>query len=235
MNSIDMVINNKQSLRRPNEVIAGAKFNENVEFEITNFTAESTVAETKTSTELSWEESTSETEWSLDSVSENVSEPVMSETSEILSENEITEITSVSEVSEPVMQSTQEPVAETLNEPVLITREDTSTTLGVTAETTLSPEDAAAAEEEARRVKIMEQEKKAQERIQRLKELSMKLKTPQALNEMEKEPAYKRRNIQLENTPHSSESQISRFTLTENEEKKIEIRPNNSFLHDNVD
>ena len=80
-----------------------------------------------------------------------------------------------------------------------------------------------------------DQIKKAQERIAKLKELSLKLKTPSGLTELEKEPAYKRKNISLETTPHSSESQISRYTLTETEEKKVEIRPNNSFLHDNVD
>jgi cell division protein FtsZ len=80
-----------------------------------------------------------------------------------------------------------------------------------------------------------EQRKKAQERILRLKELSLKLKTPNGLAELENEPAYKRKNINLESTPHSSESQVSKYTLTENEEKKVEIKPNNSFLHDNVD
>jgi cell division protein FtsZ len=38
----------------------------------------------------------------------------------------------------------------------------------------------------------------------------------------------------LENIPHSSESQISRFTLSK-EDNNAEIRPNNTFLHDNVD
>ena len=80
-----------------------------------------------------------------------------------------------------------------------------------------------------------EQRKKAQERILRLKELSLKLKSPNGLAELENEPAYKRKNINLESTPHSSESQVSKYTLTENEEKKVEIKPNNSFLHDNVD
>lgn len=80
-----------------------------------------------------------------------------------------------------------------------------------------------------------EQRRKAQERILRLKELSLKLKSPNGLAELENEPAYKRKNINLENTPHSSESQVSKYTLTENEEKKVEIKPNNSFLHDNVD
>ena len=38
----------------------------------------------------------------------------------------------------------------------------------------------------------------------------------------------------LQQVPHSSESQVSRFTLS-NDEGITEIRPNNSFLHDNVD
>ena len=88
---------------------------------------------------------------------------------------------------------------------------------------------------EVKKVEAEEQMRKAQERIQKLKELSLKLKTSQGLNELENEPAYKRRNIQLDNVAHSSESQVSRFTLTETEDKKVEIRPNNSFLHDNVD
>lgn len=80
-----------------------------------------------------------------------------------------------------------------------------------------------------------EQLKKAQDRVAKLKELSFKLKSPNGLSELENEPAYKRRNINLDSTPHSSESQVSRYTLSENDEKKVEIKPNNSFLHDNVD
>lgn len=80
-----------------------------------------------------------------------------------------------------------------------------------------------------------EQRKKAQERIEKLKQLSYKLKTPGGINEMENEPAYKRRNVELEETPHSSESNVSRFTLSEGEGNKGELRQNNSFLHDNVD
>lgn len=85
------------------------------------------------------------------------------------------------------------------------------------------------------KVQSDEQLKKAQDRVAKLKELSFKLKSPSGLNELENEPAYKRRNVTLDSTPHSSESQVSRYTLTENEDKKVEIKPNNSFLHDNVD
>ncbi|MCA6362562.1 MAG: cell division protein FtsZ [Bacteroidetes bacterium] len=113
----------------------------------------------------------------------------------------------------PAQNTTPEPVAEKMPEPEL----------------------KVVAQPEVKKVEAEEQMRKAQERIQKLKELSLKLKTSQGLNELENEPAYKRRNIQLDNVAHSSESQVSRFTLTETEDKKIEIRPNNSFLHDNVD
>jgi cell division protein FtsZ len=89
--------------------------------------------------------------------------------------------------------------------------------------------------EAAKKAEQEEIQRRANERIQKLREISLKLKSPGVLNEMENEPAYKRRNVSLDNVPHSSESQVSRFTLTETDEKKIEIRPNNSFLHDNVD
>ena len=46
---------------------------------------------------------------------------------------------------------------------------------------------------------------------------------------------YLRKNISLADIPHSSESQVSRFTLSANEDKTVELKPNNSFLHDNVD
>ncbi len=82
---------------------------------------------------------------------------------------------------------------------------------------------------------IEEQRRKSQERIEKLKQLSYKLRSPSGITELENEPAYKRRNIDLGETPHSSESNQSRFTLSENEDKKAELRQNNSFLHDNVD
>jgi cell division protein FtsZ len=85
------------------------------------------------------------------------------------------------------------------------------------------------------KVEETEQFKKSQDRIAKLKELSFKLKSPNGLSEMENEPAYKRRNVNLDSTPHSSESQVSRYTLSEGDDKKAEIKPNNSFLHDNVD
>ena len=79
-----------------------------------------------------------------------------------------------------------------------------------------------------------EQLRKSKERILRLKDLSMKLRSSSGVQELENEPAYKRRQVPLKEVPHSSESHVSRFTLS-NEDGQTEIRQNNSFLHDNVD
>lgn len=52
--------------------------------------------------------------------------------------------------------------------------------------------------------------------------------------EMENTPAYQRSGMELDPTPHSSESAASRFTVNSQGEG-ISIRPHNPFLHDNVD
>ena len=74
----------------------------------------------------------------------------------------------------------------------------------------------------------------SREREERLRTISKKLRTPSGLSDLEDEPAYKRDNVELEDSPHSSESEMSRYTLTE-EDDNVEIKSNNSFLHDNVD
>jgi cell division protein FtsZ len=79
-----------------------------------------------------------------------------------------------------------------------------------------------------------EQLRQSRERIMRLKDLSMKLRNGN-IQEMENVPAYKRKEIALQEPPASDESQVSRFSLLPDSEGKVEIRNNNSFLHDNVD
>jgi cell division protein FtsZ len=78
---------------------------------------------------------------------------------------------------------------------------------------------------------------RTKERVSRLRELSYKSKTYSGVSDMESEPAYKRKQLDLDDVPHSSESSVSRFTLTENEDEegKATLKPNNPFLHDNVD
>jgi cell division protein FtsZ len=79
-----------------------------------------------------------------------------------------------------------------------------------------------------------EQQRRAQERLVRIQEYTAKLKKADGISEFEKEPAYVRQNIQLDNTKYSSESRVSRFGLTKDENGTV-LRGNNSFLHDNVD
>ena len=74
----------------------------------------------------------------------------------------------------------------------------------------------------------------SREREERLRNISMQLRTPSGLTSLEDVPAYKRNNIDISESVHSSESEISTYTLT-NENNTTELKKNNSFLHDNVD
>jgi cell division protein FtsZ len=79
------------------------------------------------------------------------------------------------------------------------------------------------------------QQKQAQERIQKLRDLSLKLKSAGGLAEMEREPAYIRKKMELKDPPPNTGQQTSRYTLSSNDENNTDIRSNNSYLHDNVD
>ncbi len=54
-----------------------------------------------------------------------------------------------------------------------------------------------------------------------------------SIDEIEKQPAYKRQGVDLNEEP--SEQKISRMSLGEDTNDEIQLRSNNSFLHDNVD
>ncbi|MGB1618191.1 MAG: cell division protein FtsZ [Flavobacteriales bacterium] len=65
-----------------------------------------------------------------------------------------------------------------------------------------------------------------------IEERTKRLRTPNGLTELESEPAFKRRNIQLEPTPSSDESQATRLSI---DEETGGLKTDNPFLHDNVD
>lgn len=74
---------------------------------------------------------------------------------------------------------------------------------------------------------------RAEERKRKMKEFNYKFKnSPSHIDEIEKQPAYKRMGIDLDNP--TNESNLSR-TSVNTDEDGIELRKNNSFLHDNVD
>ena len=45
------------------------------------------------------------------------------------------------------------------------------------------------------------------------------------------QPAYMRKGVKMDNTPHSSQSQISKYNLNDDNN----LLGNNRYLHDNVD
>ena len=53
------------------------------------------------------------------------------------------------------------------------------------------------------------------------------------IDELEKEPAYKRHGLNIDNEGMSQKSQSTIVETDENDD--IQLKSNNSFLHDNVD
>ncbi len=75
---------------------------------------------------------------------------------------------------------------------------------------------------------------RADERRRKLKDFNYKFhNNPSRVDELEKEPAYKRKGLDLsENTSFNNNSRMSLGTDSNDD---IQLRSNNSFLHDNVD
>ena len=75
---------------------------------------------------------------------------------------------------------------------------------------------------------------RANERRQKMKDFNYKFNNAK-IDDIEKEPAYKRQGVNLEDVQHSSDSSTSRLSIGLDENDDIQLRSNNSFLHDNVD
>ena len=75
---------------------------------------------------------------------------------------------------------------------------------------------------------------RADERRQKMKAFNYKFNTSK-IEEIEKEPAYKRQGVNLNDVEHSSDLQSSRTTIGLDDNDEIQLRSNNSYLHDNVD
>ncbi len=84
---------------------------------------------------------------------------------------------------------------------------------------------------------IDELQKRAAQRREKMKNFNYKFvnRLNKNIDEIEKEPAYKRMGVQLDETSHSSEINQSRTSLEVDESDALQFRSNNSFLHDNVD
>ncbi len=76
-------------------------------------------------------------------------------------------------------------------------------------------------------------EQNSAQRKEMLKRLSMV--RPEQVEELEKEPAYRRKNVNVDDPPPSSDNIVSRYTLGEDSKNNPLIKTDNTFLHDNVD
>ncbi len=75
---------------------------------------------------------------------------------------------------------------------------------------------------------------RADERRSKLKDFNYKFhNNPSRLEEMEKEPAYKRLGVDL--NENKNQNNNSRMSLGTDSNDDVQLRSNNSFLHDNVD
>lgn len=72
-----------------------------------------------------------------------------------------------------------------------------------------------------------------EDRVNRLKDFNYKFQ--KQVDDLEKEPAYKRMGLELDQTTHSSDVNVSRLSVGTDDNDDIQLRDNNSFLHDNVD
>lgn len=77
-------------------------------------------------------------------------------------------------------------------------------------------------------------ERRAAERVARLKSFSVN-GTNASIEELESQPAYLRKNVEMKETPPADSFNISRSTLTPDANNNVEIRTNNTYIHDKAD
>ncbi len=75
---------------------------------------------------------------------------------------------------------------------------------------------------------------RADERRKKMKNFNHKFNSSK-IEDIEKIPAYKRQGLELDDRQHSADNNISRTSLGVDDNDDIQLRSNNSFLHDNVD
>jgi cell division protein FtsZ len=79
-----------------------------------------------------------------------------------------------------------------------------------------------------------EQVKRSEERAAKIQEITSKIQNAENISEYETQPAYLRRDIEVQDEKPSEENNVSRFGLSSSDQGESGLR-NNSYLHDNVD
>jgi len=88
-------------------------------------------------------------------------------------------------------------------------------------------------EEERRKQRELDEQRR-REKLRNAAPAAPKLNNPNTISELESEPAYLRRGIRLDDVPSSADHQLSRWTITDDEEPELRTG-GNAYLHDNVD
>lgn len=134
------------------------------------------------------------------------------------------ELDSSSEAAEP---TTEEPSS-------IFTHKDSSNlSIGHTVSSDILKTEREQREADSNKVEENQIEKNSARRSQMLKQLSMI--RPDDIDELEKEPAYVRKKLDLDESTPSSDSVVSKYTLGEDSKNNPVIKSDNSFLHNNPD
>ena len=75
--------------------------------------------------------------------------------------------------------------------------------------------------------------RRTEERKQKLKQFNYRFNQNSRVEDLEREPAYKRHDVQLDQP--GNDGSTSRTSLSTDSKDELQFRTNNSFLHDNVD
>ncbi|WP_188621469.1 cell division protein FtsZ [Flavobacterium suaedae] len=128
--------------------------------------------------------------------------------------------------SKPAAKKQEEPVSEELNITLKKTDDVETASNTVTSHEEVSPVEMTI--EETLRMR-------AEERRKKMKDFNYKFhnNSSSKIDEIEKEPAYKRMGIDLNES--RTDNTKSRFSLGTDSNDDLQLRSNNSFLHDNVD
>ncbi|UMB53600.1 cell division protein FtsZ [Lutibacter sp. A64] len=135
----------------------------------------------------------------------------------------------LTKASKPVAEKKSEAISEELN---LTLRANDKPKIDVNEEIVVDHKEVSPLD-----LTISELQKRAADRREKMKNFNYKFinKVNKNIDEIEKEPAYKRMGVQLDRRSHSSEINQSRTTLDVDGNDDLKFRSNNSFLHDNVD
>ena len=75
--------------------------------------------------------------------------------------------------------------------------------------------------------------RRTEERKEKLKQFNYRFNQNSRVEDLEREPAYKRQEIELDEPDNGASA--SRTSLSTDSKDALQFRTNNSFLHDNVD